>query len=254
MLFDLWLPWHDFFTALLLTVVLALFHYVSPWLSMRFPGEGHRFVSFTGGVAIAYVFLHMLPELVEQNEPIGHFLSQYHVLTPFVELSIFIAALFGFLLYYALELLAIDKANDAEEKNVWVYALHLGMFCLYNFLITYTMALRVKTGLSYSMMFTAAMALHFVLTDRKFVRLYPKQFSHMGRFILVLALWFGWAVSVFFDPVNVYVVALMVAFLSGSVLLNVFREELPLNNHARFSWFCTGAGIVMLVLLSQVCL
>jgi hypothetical protein len=47
-------------------------------------------------------------------------------------------------------------------------------------------------------------------------------------------------------------VAFMVAFLAGSILLNVFREELPAVRMTNYSWFATGACVVAVVLLLQI--
>jgi predicted membrane channel-forming protein YqfA (hemolysin III family) len=96
------------------------------------------------------------------------------------------------------------------------------------------------------------MALHFMLMDQKFCRLYINRFNHLGRFLLIAALFAGWLFSVIFDPVNVLMVAFMVAFLAGSILLNVFREELPAVRMTNYSWFATGACVVAVVLLLQI--
>ncbi len=38
-------------------------------------------------------------------------------------------------------------------------------------------------------------------------------------------------------------VALLTAFLGGSVLLNVFKEELPADRGSSFGWFLAGLGL-----------
>jgi hypothetical protein len=243
-----WITWHQLLLALAATVVLSFFHFVTPYLSHRWKTTGKAFASFAGGVAVAFVFLHMLPELVEQNEPIGKLLAKLHWLTPLGDLSIFIAALAGFLIYYGLEILAEKQTSTSSNS---LYRLHIATFCLYNFLITYTMTLRIATGLFFSLVFIIAMSLHFIIIDKKFTRLYPKKFSHTWRFILVGALLLGWVVSVVFDPVNVLVVAMMTAFLSGSILLNVFREELPSANRTSYRSFLLGSMLVTGVLVAQ---
>ncbi len=88
-------------------------------------------------------------------------------------------------------------------------------------------------------------------TDRKFCRFYGIRFNHIGRFILICALLLGWICSVIFDPVNVLVSAFMLAFLSGSVLLNVFREELPAAGLTNYYWFAFGSLLVTTILLLQ---
>lgn len=236
--------------ALAATLLLMLAHYLSPWFASTLPGKGKGFISFAGGVSVAYVFLDMLPNLVEYNKPIGKFLLSNQWLTPFTELLIYIVALIGFLVYYGFDLFA-ERNQLATHDNRIIYRLHLGMFCIYNLLITYTMSLRALTGVTYTVLFTIAMGLHFVLTDRKFSRMYPVRFNHLGRAFLITALFTGWLLSAVFDPISVLFVALMTAFLAGSILLNVFREELPNSSLASFRWFVLGAVLIALILLLQ---
>ncbi|MCL9683029.1 hypothetical protein [Legionella maioricensis] len=244
----LWINAPHLWIAFAATFFLVMFHYLSPWIANRLPENGRAFVSFAGGVAVAYVFLEMLPNLVEYNKPIGDFLLKNQWLTPFTELLIYIFALCGFLIYYGFDLLA-ERYRDERHSDGLVYGLHLVMFCVYNFLITYTMSLRALSSITATILFTLAMALHFVLTDRKFCHFYPTRFNHVGRFLLISALLTGWLCSVIFDPVNVLIAALMVAFLAGSVLLNVFREELPAAGLTSYYWFAFGVVLITLILL-----
>ena len=246
----LWINDPHLLVAFAAMLVLIASHYLSPWFANHLPGNGKAFTSFAGGVAVSYVFLHMLPDLVENNKPIGHFLLNTQWLTPFTEVLIYIFALIGFLIYYGLDLLA-ENYRIKGNNDSFVYELHLTMFCFYNFLITYTMSLRALSSITATVIFTVAMALHFVLTDRKFCRFYRVRFNQIGRFILIAALFIGWLCSVIFDPVNVLVAAFMVSFLAGSILLNVFREELPTAESASYWWFTFGAVIIAVILLFQ---
>ncbi|MBU2467039.1 MAG: hypothetical protein KKC78_00235, partial [Proteobacteria bacterium] len=228
--------------ALIITLGLMVSHYLSPLIG-RIPGVSERqAASFAGGVAVAYVFLHMLPELVEGNAAVGRLLGQVERLTPLLDLGIFMVALLGFTLYYGLELLAQRAAQRSSAAEGRVYGLHLGMYCLYNFLITYTMPLRVQTGLVYALIFTVAMALHFILSDRNFKRNFPRRFSLRGRLILLASLAAGWVVTALTEPIDVLAVSLMIAFLSGSILYNVFKEELPSERNSSYACFTLGLG------------
>lgn len=234
--------------ALVITLVLMLTHYLSPLVGRVPGGNEKRLRSLAGGVAVAYVFLHMLPELVEGRDAVGEVLRRVEHLTPLLDLGIFMVALMGFTIYYGLELLATHSAERSPSAEGRVYALHLGMYCLYNFLITYTMPLRVQTGLGYAMIFTVAMALHFTFTDRGLNRHFPRRFNHGGRLLLVGSLGAGWAVTALTDPINVLAVSLMIAFLSGSILYNVFKEELPAERESSYPWFSLGLGLTTALL------
>jgi hypothetical protein len=50
----------------------------------------------------------------------------------------------------------------------------------------------------------------------------------------------GWLIATLFAPTSTLVVALLTALLGGSVLLNVFKEEIPSSGRSSFPWFLTG--------------
>lgn len=244
--------------ALGLTVVLAGLHLAAPHIR-KLPFVPERYMgSFAGGLAVAYVFLHLLPEIAAGNEAIGEALSDVLEPTPLLELGIFLVALTGFTAFYGLERLAAasgdrDRAGGGrgEGGSAGVYWLHLGSFLVYNGLITYTMALRVRTGLLFAVLFTVAMGLHFVLTDRGLTEHYPRRFAATGRVLLAGALVAGWVLAAVFAPSSTLLVALLTALLGGSVLLNVFKEEIPTNRNSSFGWFTVGL-VLYAVLLAVI--
>lgn len=247
--------------ALGLTVVLAGLHLAAPHIR-KLPLVPERYMgSFAGGLAVAYVFLHLLPEIAAGNEAIGEALSDVLEPTPLLELGIFLVALAGFTAFYGLERLAAahgardttPTSKDASPRgavveSAGVYWLHLGSFLVYNGLITYTMALRVRTGLFFAVLFTVAMGLHFVLTDRGLTEHYPRRFAATGRVLLAGALVAGWVLAAVFAPSSTLLVALLTALLGGSVLLNVFKEEIPTNRNSSFAWFSIGLVLYSVLL------
>ncbi len=265
--------------ALLLALLLAALHLAAPRLR-RLPlvPEGST-ASFAGGTAVAYVFLHLLPEVAAGNEAVGEALSDVLRPTPLLELGIFAVALVGLTVFYGLERLAqrsgsatpavppagraqrpgtgkpalqlAEGPRPAEGPSARVYVLHLGAFLVYNALITYTMALRLRTGVLFALLFTLAMGLHFVLTDRSLEEHHPTRFRTRGRWALAAALVAGWALSALFAPTSTLVVAVLTALLAGAVLLNVFKDELPAGRRSSFPWFLTGL-VVYSALLALV--
>lgn len=252
--------------ALAIAVVLAGLHLAAPRIR-RLPFVPEAATgSFAGGLAVAYVFLHLLPELADGNEAVGQALSDVLRPTPLVDLGIFVVALAGFTAFYGLERLAA-RSRSPERVRVpaggggiderpprtpaGVYRLHLGSFLVYNALITYTMVLRLRTGLAFALLFTVAMGLHFVLTDRGLEERYPDRFGAGGRAALSGALLVGWLLSAVFAPSSTLLVALLTALLAGSILLNVFKEEIPSDRRSRFGWFVVGlvlyAGLLAVV-------
>jgi hypothetical protein len=244
----------DLYGALIITLALMACHEFAPALLKFKLFKSLRFASFAGGAAVSYVFLHMLPGLIEAKAPLGEVLNQYHALTPLFDILIFIVALVGFNIYYGLECLVEKKEESKQQEWPGGYYLHLVLYGVSNFLITYTMPLRVQTGLVFAMVFTFAIGLHFILVDRRLVGRYPSLFSRSGRLVLLGSLFLGWLVSVVTDPINVFAVSVMIAFLSGSVLYGVFREELPVVQGAKFLSFTVGLLSVGALLVWQTIL
>ena len=237
--------------AFFITVVLIGTHAICPIL-LRYPFFNRPFISsLAGGSAATYVFLHMLPSLVENSEPFGKLLNQYDKLTPLLDVAIFIVALIGFIIYYGLSYWAKQEASLVGEENKKMYFLHLFMFGVYNFLISYTMPLRVQTGLFFSILFMVAIGVHFILIDRRFSRHFKQLFDLTGRGILWGALLLGWLLTALTDPINVLLVSLMVAFLSGSMLYVVFHEELGQQDESNFWGFLSGIVLFSSLLLGQ---
>lgn len=224
-------------------------HYLSPLIRKIPHINAKQITSFSGGMAVAYVFLHMLPGLVEGNQTIGKLLSQTKALTPLLDLGIFIIALLGFNIYFGLELLATRAKLKSKESTKKAYYLHLLMYGIYNFLITYTMPLRVQSGATYAILFAIVIGLHFIFVDRSFNRNFHQHFSVSGRLFLLGILFLGWLVTALTNPINVVVVSFMIAFLAGSVLYTVFREELPTSEKSSFISFTVGILLLSSILI-----
>jgi hypothetical protein len=98
------------------------------------------------------------------------------------------------------------------------------------------------------------MGLHFVLTDRSLEEHYPRRFPRSGRVLLAAALILGWGLDAQFAPTSTLVVALLTALLGGSILLNVFKEELPATGRSSYGWFLAGLGFYAALLTAVTAL
>ncbi len=228
--------------ALLLAGVLALLHLLAPRLrQLRWPPES-VLGSVAGGLAVSYVFLHLLPELALGNEFVGSAVEDLFTPTPVTELAIFFVALAGFTLLLGAQRLAgrLDaRARDRGGGSPDAYRIQVASFALYNGLITYTMPLRLQSGLLFGMLFTLAIGLHFVVTDRTLEAHEVARFRRTGRLVLVAALFAGWAVAAV-APVSLLAASLWSALLAGAVLMNVFKEEIPTGRRSSFPAFVAG--------------
>ncbi len=73
-----------------------------------------RILSFGAGVTIAYVFVHLLPELEAAREALGH--NEARMALPVFSLRVYLAALVGFMAFYALKQM-IAKAHRPADPG-----------------------------------------------------------------------------------------------------------------------------------------
>ena len=83
---------------------------------------------------------------------------------------------------------------------------------------------------------------HILLSDRFSVIHHPKRFHQRNRLIGSSAHVLGLLNEYLLHLISDLMLAFASAFLGGSLLMTVFREELPAANSTRFLWFLAGSG------------
>lgn len=228
------------------TGVLLAVHLLLPRMRARFSTSHEGIVAAVGGgIASAYVFLHLLPELARGNRDIAEVLEDTSHPSFVAELLLFIVAFAGFLLLYGLDHLA-----EGSEERDGSFAVHLAVYATYNALITYSLPLQFRAGTLVTALFVLAMAVHFLLSDRGLAEHYGDHFRRVGRPVLAAALVAGTALAIALAPTRASVVSFVLAALSGFVLYNVFSDELPSEQRVRYPVFVASAGAYAVLLLA----
>ncbi|MGB3294127.1 MAG: hypothetical protein WBB01_14160 [Phormidesmis sp.] len=201
-----------------------------------------RWLSLGSGASVAYVFVHVLPDLsIAQEE----FQGQLQILTV-LEHHVYLLALVGMLAFYGLERAAkVSRQQSLEEgggdeTQPGVFWLHMVSFSLYNALIGYLLVHREEPGLWSLIVYTTAMALHFLVNDYSLSEDHKHAYQHRGRWVLSAAVILGWVVGTH-SEISEAATATFFAFLAGGIILNVLKEELPQARESRFWTFAFGA-------------
>ncbi len=258
------------FPALIAALALAAVHILARRLRFLSVTPRSRWLSAAGGASVAYVFLHLLPELgVGQAELV----EAGHDLFATLDYDIYIVALLGLVVFYGLERLVAQarleetRGGDVDEKDLAeaeasgtavpqahhtrpnIYWLHISSFTVYNFLIGYLLLHREQETLSALVVYAIAMGLHFVVNDFGLQEDHRRGYRKSGRWILSGAVLTGWAIGALTEIPELGIV-LLTAFIGGGVILNVLKEELPENRESRFSAFLIGAAAYAVLLLA----
>lgn len=198
-----------------------------------------RFLSFGGGVAIAYVFIDLLSKLC-RNDLIVR--KAFAGVLPFVERHVYIMALAGFLLFFI-----VDR-TQAAITNKRTYLLSIGSYALFNFLIGYAVADKNDPEVQPLILFTIAMGLHYFVNDYSLTEAHGDDYDKMGKWILIVSLFLGWGLGMVIVLPEA-AVALVSAFIGGGVIMNVIRHELPKNNPNSLWFFLLSAVVYTAILL-----
>ena len=204
-------------------------------------------LSMAGGVAVAYVFMHILPDLAAHRESFAEGLGLGMAAA---ETAVFAVALAGLTAFYGMERLVIvardiPAGDGAVETRVfWA---HLGAFAAYNMLIGYLLVERAAAGGSALALYSIAMGLHVLTADFGLHDHHRDRYDRTGRWILAVAVLAGWAAGQAVDlpPLGM---GILFALLAGSTILNILKDEVPAERQGSFWAFLLGAGGYSLLL------
>jgi len=213
-------------------------------------------VSFSAGAAIAYIFVHLSPELesarnvfVEKTAHRGMLYAWY---------SVPLSTLLGFVLFYGLDqfVLRLKSRNasaevekeSAEEKAFWV---HIGVLGAYVCLVAYLLVDTLEEGEVRIWLYAVAMGLHFLTVSRGLSREYKKLYERKGVWLPAVCSLGGWAIGLLVD-LQKALVAVLLGLVAGAVIVNTLIDELPREKDGRFFPFAFGALFYTVLLLVTV--
>lgn len=234
--------------SLFFVVGFILIHLFSKNMKFLTTVPRSRFLSIAGGISVAYVFLHLLPELGEfQEEVHAEFGGQGEA---FLNNHIYLVAMAGLVIFYALEqLVKSSKRKTAEGKSsVGVFWVHMGSFAFYNAVIGYLMVREEFEGATEMALFFIALGVHFITNDKGLREAHKAEYDRFGRWLLAAAIAVGWGIG-WLTAVHELIIAFLMALIAGGIILNVLKEELPEERESSLSSFVIGLIIYSALLL-----
>lgn len=210
-----------------------------------------RALSVAGGAAVAYVFVHLLPELARAGKTFVEITANRSL--PLPEYRVYVAALVGFVLFYGLEhMVHWSRHSEARERPGYgvrdpILVLHIGGFALYAGLISYLMVRNIDDRAVPVLLYGIAMGLHFLSTGHSLHHEHGRMYDRCGRWALAIAVLAGWVCGVLVElPKQIAIT--MLGVVSGGVVMNSMIAELPGEKDGRFVPFCIGAALYAVLL------
>jgi hypothetical protein len=222
-------------TALVLASTQALGPRIREWLRPR----ARQVQSFGGGVALAYIFLSLFPEIDNAHPWLG---DRVHLTT-----------LLGFLLFFVVEAglfararRATTSASTQQADETGVIWLHLGIMGLYTAIVMFTLPEEIANDLLFAVGAGLAIGVHLVYKDYVLRDQAGDQFGATGRALMTMAPLIGWVAHRIVDPSEA-VLDIAMAVLAGILMQSVFRDELPRPDRASLPWLLGGVATFSLL-------
>ncbi|RPF72090.1 hypothetical protein [Aurantiacibacter spongiae] len=234
-----------------MVLVFAAIHLFTKRLRFLDSTPRSKWLSFAGGVAVSYVFLHVLPEIGAHQRT---FAAEMGVPALVAESTVYSLALAGLAVFYGLERAvkvsrARSRAKGAGDRlERRVLYLHLATYGAFNMLVGYLLVHREEGGAGALALYFVALALHFVTADFGMRNDHSAAYDRIGRWVIAAAVIAGWGLGLATQLSGVLIGCLF-ALLAGSIVLTVLKEELPEERESYFRPFALGlviyAGLVL---------
>ena len=240
-------------TATLAAVVLFAAIFVfggklnKPWIRRH----RRKALSFGAGVSVAYVFIHLLPELEAAREVFIRITEHRNL--PFPEHRVYLSAFIGFILFYGLDHMvawsrkAREKKHQKEEGGKQVFWLHIVGLAVYAWLVSYLMVHHVEEEPVPIALYAVAMGFHFLLSEHSLRHEHASLFDRAGKYVLAIAPLAGWVMGILMDLPKSMIITLL-GVVSGAIIMNTLIMELPREKEGKFWPFLAG-GILYTALL-----
>lgn len=228
--------------ALLFAATFLFGNRVRPFQTLISP---RSIVSFGGGMAAAYVFMHVMPELHGVRVALTESVS---TALPYEGKAVYFFALAGFLVFYGLDHLHAQLRESDEASEVGrAFKFHVGGFAAYVWLIAFLLVRSIEKAETSTALYAVAIAFHLLALSHDMSKEYGAAYQRIGRFVLAAMAILGWGSGLLFALPDA-VLTLLLAFISGAVIMNSMIMELPSEKDGRFWPFMVGGLLYALIL------
>jgi hypothetical protein len=229
--------------AVMIAGAFALSHYLQ-----RFTARiKQRWQALSAGVAVAYVFVNVIPELEEHRPTIA---GSATVELLDIEKRVYCWALAGFVSFAGLSGLRFRKDQEASGRHGVgpVYWSELAGYSLYSLLIGYLLVHREDPSLLSLELFVSAIGLHLFIVNNELAEKFGRLYEPRGRFLLMACVVVGWVLGIL-HALPDSLTSRLFAFVVGGVVITAANQELPGGENRRFWWFAGGAACYAILLL-----
>lgn len=198
-----------------------------------------KWFSFSGGLAVSYIFIYLFPTLHKQ---------QSNIEEPFRRLSmeseIYFAGLVGVVLFVGIQKI-IQNKYISRTSTFWSV---IAFYSFYNAMVSYSV-LSLEVSVVQAVFYSFAIGPHFVAVAHDMWRKFPAEYSKYGRYLLAAGIITGWVVALTTELTPLFK-SIIFSLVSGAMIYTVFKHELPDEKETHFPTFFAAILIYSIITMS----
>lgn len=199
-------------------------------------------MSLAAGVGVSYAIIHLLPQLAySQGVLVDQFgwdsgIRYTHAIYAIVLLGLVVS----YIMYKLDErnFSVVEKSDLTSAETAYFWS-DITFYSVYNIMIGYLVISNTFSDHFYILMYFVAFGLHFLMNDWSLSHHHGEIYHKMGRFVLSLSILVGAFLSIILT-LPYYVVVSIEAFITGAMLMNIIKFELPDGNQGSIKVFLIG--------------
>ena len=219
--------------------ILCAVHVLFPNIERALHRYKHIWVQVTGGLAIGYVFMYMLPKLSDDTSLI---ISNEPAEWEFLHYRLYLIAMIGLLTYLLVDIWSVSK----NPRVVYWKQIQGACLCLYSLLIGYMFFNIPRTGILPSLLATLIFSVHLMGMNHLLFKRHANYYNLTLKWLMPISLIAGWLVGLTIELPET-VKASSAAFIAGGVLINAITEKLPDREEDHFWPFIAGVGLFVVI-------
>lgn len=219
------------FPIVLSAFILASTNFIGVLIPVKKYVPRKWWLSFSGGAAVAYVFIHLIPELHKITGVAGESIT-------------FSLTLLGTIVYFGAAKFVKQSKNTPDSRLA--FTVQMTTLAPYFFIVGYFLErFNTLTALG---SYTVAIGIHLVGFGYDLKEDHKEKYTHWVAGILAVFLIIG-TITSYLYKFDELILSLLLAFITGGILLNSIKEEIPTINQSRFWAFAASAIAVGILLL-----
>ena len=213
----------------ILALILSIIDFFTEGLFSKPSPNKMKFISFSAGVSVSYIFLIMLPEIYIESMSISRLL--------------FLVILFGFGIFHIIEKYIRQNFTGPELRKEHRFV-HSSTSFIYFFVVGFILVEVSGTDIINGILLFIPIMLHIVIDSL------PRRTTkkHHLRALSASSAFLGALAAGFIDLGNAGNTALL-GFVGGGLLYMVVRESLPRDREGRPLYFVTGLLLFTIVIM-----